>query len=170
MKKTGIFYGSSSGTTQDIAQRIATQLGIGPADIYNVGDAPVGAVEPYELLILGTSTWGAGDLQDDWESFLPQLKKANLAGKVIALFGAGDSSSFSDTFCDGIGVIYKELKAAGGVFAGAVPVDGYTFDSSEAVIDGAFVGLPLDQENESELTDARISQWIEQLKAEGLAV
>jgi flavodoxin I len=168
MKKTGIFYGSSSGTTEDIAQRIAMQLGIGPADIYNVSDAPASAAEPYEVLILGTSTWGAGDLQDDWDSFLPKLKKAGLSGKLIALFGTGDSSSFSDTFCDGIGIIYKQLKDTGATFAGVTPVDGYTFDSSEAVVDGSFVGLPLDELNESDLTDTRISQWIEQLKTEGL--
>jgi flavodoxin I len=169
MKKAGIFYGSSSGTTEDIAQRIARLLGVEAADIYNVSDAAASAVEPYEVLILGTSTWGAGDLQDDWEGFLPKLKKANLAGKAIALFGTGDSSSFSDTFCDGIGIIYEQLKAATGAsFIGAVPTDNYTFDDSVAVVDGSFVGLPLDEINESNLTDKRIAQWVEQLKTEGL--
>ena len=168
MKKTGVFYGSSSGTTEDVAQRIATLLGISSDDVYNVGDAPVSAVAPYDVLLLGTSTWGAGDLQDDWDSFLPKLKKVDLSGKVIALFGTGDSSSFGDTFCDGIGIIYKQLKDTGATFAGTVPVDGYTFDSSEAVVDGVFVGLPLDELNEDSLTDTRISQWIAQLKAEGL--
>jgi flavodoxin I len=168
MKRTGIFYGSSSGTTEDIAQRIAGLLGLDEADVYNVGDAPVGAVQPYEVLLLGTSTWGSGDLQDDWDSFLPKLKKTNLAGKTIALFGTGDSSSFSDTFCDGIGIIYKQLQATGAAFAGAVSIDAYTFDGSEAVIDGRFVGLPLDEINESDLSDRRIAQWVEQLKSEGL--
>ncbi|MDR1646068.1 MAG: flavodoxin FldA [Tannerellaceae bacterium] len=168
MKKTGIFYGSSSGTTEDIAQRIAGQLGIGSADIYNVTDAAVGAVAPYDVLILGTSTWGVGDLQDDWDSFLPKLKKADLSGKVIALFGTGDSSSFSDTFCDGMGVIYEQLKTTGASFTGAVPTDGYSFDDSAAVVNDAFIGLPIDEVNESNLTDKRIAQWVEQLKAEGL--
>ncbi|MDR2118059.1 MAG: flavodoxin [Tannerellaceae bacterium] len=168
MKKTGIFYGSSSGTTEDVAQRIAAGLGIEAADVYNVGDAPVSAVAPYEVLILGTSTWGSGDLQDDWDAFLPKLKKADLSGKTIVLFGTGDSSSFSDTFCDGMGIIYKQLKDTGAVFAGAVPLDGYSFDSSEAVADGVFAGLALDELNESDLTDERIARWIEGLKAEVL--
>jgi flavodoxin I len=169
MKKTGIFYGSSSGTTEDVAQRIAARLGVEPADVYNVGDVAASAVEPYEVLILGTSTWGAGDLQDDWDGFLPKLKKVDLSGKTVALFGTGDSSSFSDTFCDGIGIIYRELKAStGAVFAGRVSVDGYVFDSSEAVVDGVFAGLPLDELNESGLTDSRIARWVEQLRAEGL--
>jgi flavodoxin I len=166
MKKTGIFYGSSSGTTEDVARRIAARLGVEAGDIYNVGDAPASAVEPYDVLILGTSTWGSGDLQDDWDSFLPKLKKADLSGKTIALFGTGDSSSFGDTFCDGIGIIYEQLKASGASFIGAVTPGGYTFDDSAAVVDGLFVGLPLDEINESDLTDRRIAQWVEQLKAE----
>ncbi|MDR1556129.1 MAG: flavodoxin FldA [Tannerellaceae bacterium] len=168
MKKTGVFYGSSSGTTEDVAHRIAARLGVETADIHNVGNTQVKAVEPYEALILGTSTWGLGDLQDDWDSFLPQLKKADLSGKQIALFGTGDSSSFSDTFCDGMGIIYDQLKATGATFVGAVVTEGYSFDDSAAVADGSFVGLALDEVNESGLTDQRIAQWAEQLKAEGL--
>jgi flavodoxin I len=168
MKKTAVFYGSSSGTTEDIAKRVAALLGVDDADVYNVGEASLSAVEPYEVLILGTSTWGAGDLQDDWDSFLPKLKKTDLSGKLVALFGTGDSSSFSDTFCDGLGIIYNALKGTGTGFIGAVAVDGYTFDDSAAVIDGRFVGLPLDELNESNLTDKRLAQWVEQLKSEGL--
>ena len=33
MKKVGIFFGSSSGTTEDIAGRIAGKLGVSGADI-----------------------------------------------------------------------------------------------------------------------------------------
>jgi flavodoxin I len=167
MKKTGLFFGSSSGTTEDVAQRIAKQLGIAASDIYNVCDTPASAVDPYEVLILGTSTWGSGDLQDDWDSFLPKLKKVNLSGKSVAIFGTGDSSSFSDTFCDGIGLIYNGLKDTGAIFGGGgVSADGYTFDDSAALQDGSFVGLPLDEINEDGLTGERITQWAEQLKAE----
>ncbi|MDR1936988.1 MAG: flavodoxin FldA [Tannerellaceae bacterium] len=168
MKKTGIFFGSSSGTTEDVAGRIAAGLGVEAPDVYNVGSTPVSAVEPYEVLILGTSTWGAGDLQDDWDSFLPKLKKVDLSGKTIAIFGTGDSSSFSDTFCDGIGIIYEQLQATGAVFAGKVSPEGYSFDDSAALIDDSFAGLPIDELNESNLTDKRIAQWVEQLKTEGL--
>ena len=37
---------------------------------------------------------------------------------------------------------------------------GYTFDDSEAVIDGKFIGLPLDDINEDDKTDTRIDAWI----------
>ncbi|MDR1981011.1 MAG: flavodoxin FldA [Tannerellaceae bacterium] len=163
MKKIGIFYGSSTGTTEDIAQRIAKKLGLQPADIHNVGDANVQAVIPYDVLILGSSTWGVGDLQDDWEDFLPKLKKLDLSGKVVAVFGTGDASSFSDSFCDAMGTLYKELQQSGCSFCGAVSVEGYSFDDSAAVVDGQWVGLAIDEINESRLTDSRISQWVEEL-------
>jgi flavodoxin I len=166
MKKTGIFYGSSTGTTEDIAGRIAAGLGISPADMYNVDSAKVEDVIPYEVLLLGSSTWGAGDLQDDWEGFLPKLKKADLTGKTVAIFGTGDSSSYCDSFCDAIGVIYKELQNTGCTFCGSVAADGYSFDDSVAVTDGQFAGLPIDEVNEDNETGARIDRWVNQLRAE----
>jgi len=168
MKKTGVFYGSSTGTTEDIAQRIAAKLGVDSADIYNVGETNVDKVASYDVLILGSSTWGVGDLQDDWEDFLPKLKKANLSGKAVAIFGTGDSSSFGDSFCDAIGTIYKELNGSGCSFCGAISMDGYTFDDSAAVIDGKLVGLAIDEINEDNLTDGRIDKWAAQLKSECL--
>ncbi len=166
MKKIGVFYGSSSGTTEDVAGLIAKKLGIEASNIYNVGEASVDDVKPYEVLILGSSTWGVGDLQDDWESFLPKLKKTDLTSKTVAIFGTGDASSFGDSFCDAIGTIYKELQGTGCRFCGAVSSDGYSFDDSTAFIDGMFVGLPLDDVNEDNLTDSRIDAWLTQINAE----
>ena len=41
---------------------------------------------------------------------------------------------------------------------------GYDFEGSAAVEDGYFVGLVLDEENQSNLTPQRIKQWVEQIK------
>ena len=166
MKKTGIFFGSSSGTTEDVAGRIAGKLGVAEEDIHNVADASVADVEQYEVLLLGSSTWGAGDLQDDWEGFLGDLKGADLNGKIVALFGCGDSSSFSDTFCDAIGTIYAALQDKGCKFIGAVDASGYSFDSSTAKVGDNFVGLALDEMNEDDKTDDRIDQWVASLQPE----
>ena len=163
MKKTGIFYGSSTGTTEEIAKRIGSKLGIETSDIHNIDSTDVNKVSDYELLVLGSSTWGVGDLQDDWEGFLPKLKKLDLSTKTVAIFGTGDSSSFGDSFCDAMGTIYNELKDTGCKFIGAIPLDGYSFEGSTAVIDGKLIGLALDEVNESNLTDKRIAQWVNQL-------
>ena len=44
--------------------------------------------------------------------------------------------------------------------------DGYTFDDSEAVIDGKFIGLPLDDINEDDQTDSRIEAWLADITPE----
>lgn len=167
MKTIGIFYGSSTGTTENAAKRIAQKLGVEDAHVYDVASASPSDAAPYEVLLLGSSTWGAGDLQDDWYDFLGKMKKMNLSGKTVALFGCGDSSSFSDTFCDAIGTLYAGLQGTGCRFAGQVDEAGYTFDSSTAVVDGKFAGLPLDELNEDDQTDTRIDGWIRILKKEG---
>ena len=47
---------------------------------------------------------------------------------------------------------------------GAVSTEGYTFDESTAVVDGKFVGLALDEDNESDKTDDRIAAWVEDIR------
>ncbi|EFM02836.1 flavodoxin FldA [Hoylesella marshii] len=161
MKKTVVIYGSSTGTCQSIAEKIAAKLGVEAIDVANLN---ADAVSEAENLILGTSTWGAGELQDDWVDGLETLKGLDLNGKTVALFGCGDAESYGDTFCGAMAEIYNEIKDKGVTFVGAVPTDGYTFDDSEAVIDGKFVGLALDDVNEDDKTDGRIDAWIDSIK------
>ena len=163
MGKTAIIYGSTTGTTEDIAGRIASKLNIAKEDMYEISKVTADTVAGYDTLLLGSSTWGSGDLQDDWYDGIETLKGADLAGKKIALFGCGDSSSYSDTFCSALGTIYNDLKDSGATFVGSVDPSDYTFDGSDAVVDGQFVGLPIDEVNESDKTDERISNWVASL-------
>jgi len=160
MKNVGVFYGSSTGTCEDLAQRIAEKLGVTQQDVHDISRTTAADIEKYDVLVLGTSTWGAGEFQDDWYEGVKTLKSVDLSSKSVALFGCGDSSSFSDTFCDGMGALYEELKDSGCNFIGnGVATDDYTFDASIAVENGKFVGLALDEVNESYKTDERIEAW-----------
>ena len=100
MKSIAIFYGSTTGVTEDIANRIASAIGLSSDKIYGAAELSSELISQNDVLIMGSSTWGCGDLQDDWYDALEVLKKSDLKGKKIALFGVGDSSSYSDTFCD----------------------------------------------------------------------
>ena len=165
MKKTGLFYGSSTGTCEDLANQIADKMGVAASDVYSADKLSADLVKEYDLLILGTSTWGDGELQDDWYDGIKVLKSADLSFKSIALFGCGDSESYCDTFCDGMGILYEDLKDSGCSFIGnKVGTDGYSFSSSIAVVNGAFVGLALDEVNESDKTAERIDNWTAELK------
>ena len=94
---TGIFFGSTMGTTEAVAADIAKQLGVADADVHNVADTPAGEVQKYDLLVLGSSTWGAGELQDDWYGFLDQLKAQDLSGKKDDLNSSGNNANNQKT-------------------------------------------------------------------------
>ena len=166
MNKTCIIYGSSTGTCQDLASRIAAKLGVDNADVFDAGSISVEQLEGYQNLVLGTSTWGAGEMQDDWYDGVKAVKAVNLNGKTVAIFGCGDSEGYSDTFCGGMGELYNAAKEAGAKVIGKVSTDGYTYDDSEAVVDGQFVGLALDEVNEDDKTDERIDAWVAAIKPE----
>ncbi len=158
---TGIFVGSSTGNTQDVAEKIKDALG--DAEILEIGSSSASDLEKYDNIFLGSSTWGSGDLQDDWEEIIDEISKLDLSGKKVAIFGTGDQESYADTFVDAIGTIYEAVKDTGATILGKTSTDGYTFDSSKAVVDGKFVGLPLDQDNQEDMTEDRINAWTEQL-------
>ena len=158
--KIGIIFGSTTGTCEDIAGKIAAEFGVDASDVHNVTDLNEDVVAAYDTLLLGSSTWGCGDLQDDWYDGLEKLKGMDLSGKKVAVFGCGDSASYGDTFCNAMGTIYDDLQGTGATFVGTgVSADDYTFDDSTAVKDGAFIGLALDEVNEDFKTSERISKW-----------
>ncbi|MEE3385688.1 MAG: flavodoxin FldA [Prevotella sp.] len=161
MGKTIVVYGSSTGTCEAIAAKIAERIG---AEAINVSDLTADVIAENDNLLIGTSTWGAGELQDDWYDGVDTLKGADLSDKVVAVFGCGDSASYSDTFCGAMKELYDAAKAGGATVVGEVDIDGYTFDDSDAVVDNKFVGLALDDINEDDKTDSRIDAWIEQIK------
>lgn len=159
MKKTVVVFGSSTGTCEAIANTIGEKLG---AEVINVTDFSADTIAENDNLILGTSTWGAGELQDDWYDGINVLKGADLAGKTVALFGCGDSESYGDTFCGAMKEIFDACEGAN-ILPG-VSTDGYTFDDSDAVVNGQFVGLALDDVNEDDQTEGRIDAWLESIK------
>ncbi|HTN68401.1 MAG TPA: flavodoxin [Dysgonamonadaceae bacterium] len=166
MQKIGIFYGSDTGNSEMTAQQIQQEFGADIATIFDVVDAKASDLEEFSNIIFGASTMGIGDLQYDFEDFLPEIEAANLEGKVVAIFGMGDQYSYPDSFVDAIGDIYEVLEGKGCKIVGQVPTDGYDYDESRGEIDGEFAGLPLDEENQSDLSDERIKEWVEKLKKE----
>lgn len=163
MKKTIVVFGSSTGTCEGIANEIAGKLGV---EAVNVQELDADKIAENDNLLLGTSTWGVGEVQDDWYDGLKVIKGADLSGKTVALFGCGDSCSYSDSFCGGMAELYSAVKEAGAKVIGQVDAADYTYDDSEAVQDGKFVGLALDNDNEESKTAERIDAWIEAIKGE----
>lgn len=164
MANIGIFFGSSTGTTEDVAVRVADRLNVSQSDVHNVASADAAAADAYDVLILGSSTWGDGELQDDWIDFIEKLK-SHVSGKKVAFFGCGDGDSYDTTFCDAVGLLYDELQGTGATFVGAYAPEGYSYTDSKAERDGKLVGLCLDEVNYPEESDARMDKWIAALDA-----
>ena len=163
MSKVGIFYGTTTGVTEDIAHRIADK--IDGADIFNI-DGNEDKLNDYDVLLLGASTWGFGDLQDDWQTVLDELSNLDLQGKKVGYFGTGDQGTFADTFIDALGIINYEIKKTGATIIGQTSTEGYEFSESRAVVDGKFLGLVVDEINQPDLTDERIDAWVEEIQKE----
>lgn len=163
MKKYGIFYGSATGTTARIAQAIGESLGIDKTDIIDVAKASPDMLGEYEILVFGTSTWGDGEVEEDWYDMLAGIEALSLNDKKIALFGCGDET-MSDTFCNGVGELYERLQKTGATFIAPFDASVYDFNHSVAIVDGTAVGLLLDEVNHSDLTAERIKAWTELIK------
>ncbi len=160
----GIFYGSSSGATEEVARMIQEALGV-EADLINIAEAKPEDFDRYDKIILGSSTWGDGDLQDDWEDFFDEFKKIDLTGKTVALFGLGDQEEYPDTFVDAMGILYKQaLKNGAEIVGSGWPSEEYDFDESTAFVDNAFVGLAIDEDNQENLTSQRVHEWVNRIR------
>ncbi|WP_321531417.1 flavodoxin [uncultured Desulfuromonas sp.] len=159
--KITIIYGSSTGNTEAAASQLSKLMP--ESQVMEVTDADTTDFENCELLVLGTSTWGFGDLQDDWESALDKLRSANLTDKKVALFGLGDQDSYPSTFVDGLRPLNDAAKEAGAKLIGLWSAENYDFQDSAALEGDKLLGLALDEENQSELSDQRMKNWTEQL-------
>ena len=162
-KNIGIFYGSSTGSTEKVANLICNAFGQGRCVVINVEDASKADLNKFPYLVLGTPTWEIGEMQEDWLDFIAEAKKADLKKKKIAIFGLGDQEASSDSFADGAGRLYDAV-ADKATIIGAWPTDGYDFAESMAVKDGKFVGLIIDEDNQKEKTLERVNAWVKILK------
>lgn len=167
MAAIGLFYGTQTGNTQTIAELIQKEFGgDSVVDLHDISGADPSDFAPYSYLIVGCPTWNIGELQSDWEGFYDELEAIDFAGKKVAYFGAGDQIGYADNFQDAMGILEERISALGGTTVGYWSTAGYDFTESKAVRDGKFVGLAIDEDNQSDLTDSRIKTWIAQLKQE----
>jgi len=169
MSKIGIFFGPLKGSVNRVADKVKAALGEQNVELISVNDASASDLEKYDRIIFGISTvgketWDSNYSNTDWSKFFPNISKVDFTGKTVAIFGLGDHITYSGQFVNAIGVLAKELLKNGAKIIGQVDQSGYEFDDSEAVMDGVFIGLPIDEDFEPELTDERVSNWVNSLK------
>lgn len=164
MKKTAIIYSSKSGKTARIGEKIARAFGEGAIDTIDALDITGEKFMEYDNLILGVPTWFDGELPHYWDEFVPDLEELDLNGKNIAIYGLGDQVHYPQNFVDAIGLMSEIVSDCGARVVGHTSIEGYTFENSHSVVDDKFLGLVIDQENQSALTNSRVVKWVEELK------
>ena len=169
MSKIAIFYGPVGGAVNRVADKIKEAIGEDKVALVAVKNATAADIEKYDKIIFGLSTvgkdtWDSGFSSNDWGKFMPEIGKVDYSNKVVAIFGLGDHITYAHGFVDHIGLLGRELMENGAELVGPVDTDGYEFDESDAVIDGKFIGLPVDEDFEPELTNERIANWIELIR------
>jgi len=171
MKKVGLFYGPLGGSTEKVAKKVAVALGNENVELIPVKEAKAADVEKYENIIFGVSTigketWDADKSANDWDVFLTEVEKVDYSGKVVAMFGLGDQITYDLHFVDALGTVAGKLLPKGANIIGRVETEGYDFRESLALIDGKFIGLPVNEDFEPEMTDERVNNWVEKIKTE----
>jgi len=88
-----IVYGSSKGRTgriADVIAKVLSEFGCVPV-LKNVFEVRPLLLTQYAYVVLGCSTYGQGDLQQDFWEFERSMDELDLTGIKVAVFGSGNS-------------------------------------------------------------------------------
>lgn len=210
----GIFYGTSTGSTEEAANLIKQEFGDAasePIEIDEIKGSVAANFALYDSLIVGTPTWNTGAdtersgtgwdeiyysemkvsdsvfllsilealqlFDDDYLSLIIFIliivavicnKNLNIAGKKVAVFGLGDSVSYSENYADATGELHDVFASLGCKMIGYTSQEGHQHKTSKSICGDEFCGLLLDAVNEEELTEDRVKNWVAKLLDEGI--
>lgn len=163
-----IIYGSTTGNTSDIAVKLAGMIGEDQVELFDVKDVGLEIIDHFDQFIFAIPTWDYGEIQEDWDEVWHELETCDLDGKLAAFIGVGDQLGYAEWFVDAMGMLHDKVVARGARVTGYWPVTGYEFDESKALTQDRqhFVGLAIDEDTQRELTDERLTQWLNLIKPE----
>lgn len=97
----GIFVATMTGLADVCAEEIQSAFGAAglSSDRALMDGLDATALDPYDTIVIVSSTYGHGEIPDNGQSLFAALEAgANLDGKSFAVFGLGDRT-YLDTFC-----------------------------------------------------------------------
>lgn len=166
MLKTCIVYGSTTRYTEMVAVEILEQPGFEDAALIDIEDIKPEQILDYDFIIFGIPTWDYGEIQSSWQNVWDELDGLDFNKKIVAFFGLGDQFGYSEWFVDGMGLLHEKIFSRGATVIGEWPTEGYNFNTAKSLTENkkTFVGLPIDEVNQEEMTEMRITQWCSQLQ------
>ena len=100
--RIAIVYASVTGNTEQLAemvQKAALDQGF-RAELYRIEDFPLAALSSYETVLIGTYTWGSGEIPEEMRALYQAIEALNKKQMQTAVFGTGDS--FFAEFCGAV--------------------------------------------------------------------
>ncbi|MGB0468218.1 MAG: flavodoxin FldB [Pontibacterium sp.] len=166
--RIGLFYGTTTGNTEDVASLIAECLTNFEVEQHDIAEEGFECAADYQQLIIGIPTWDFGELQEDWADLWETLDEIDFSGRTCALFGLGDQVGYAEWFQDAMGLLHDKLVQRGATMVGYWPNQDYKFIASKALTEDKshFVGLAIDQDSQSIETETRIATWVAQVICE----
>lgn len=166
MAKIGLIYGSNTGNTEFVAYQLKDEfekIRPGMIEMHNIGQSTPETLQKYEYMVLGVPTWNTGQMQDDWEAFLPKLAALDLSGKKVAMFGLGDQNGYGYNFLDALGMLADAFMDRGAQLWGMWSTKSYEYAESKANVEDFFLGLGVDQDGQKDMTGDRLAKWADQV-------
>ncbi len=160
--KVAVVYGSSFGDTARVAAEVGRALGalLGrPLALHDVATVDLAALRGVDLLVVGSSTWHAGEVQADWDAVLDAVAVGPWTGTRVALFGTGDPHGYPNTFADALGILADAFAAGGAELIGAWPAVADAPRASRAWRGDRFVGLAFDGDDDPALHAEAVGRW-----------
>jgi len=169
LEAVAVVYDTMGGNTETCANYIADEFGV---QALNINDLSVDQIKEFECLVVGAPTWHTDADEErsgtEWDTWLyNECKTIDFTGKKVACFGVGDSIGYSDNFVDAMEELHSCFKERNAEMHGYTDPSGYQHTDSKSIIDGSFCGLPLDEDNESDLSEERCKKWVSKLKEVG---
>ena len=165
--RAALIYGTLLGNTENVAESIIEKLKPEfEVELVDVCQVTAPDLNQWDLLICGIPTWDIGQLEYGWSDVYDDLDSVDL-DLVVVMFGLGDQDGYPETYQDAMGILYRKLierGARGNI--GFTPTDTHTFEVSDALVEGRFCGLAIDEEQQPDLTESRVTEWVAQIKQE----
>ena len=114
MTKMILIYASMGGNTEMMAEEVANGVRQEGEDleVIDIMDGiEASALENYDGVLLGSYTWGDGELPDDFFDFYDEMESINLTGKKAAVFGSCDSAY--PNFGAAVDILMEKLRERG---------------------------------------------------------
>jgi flavodoxin I len=100
--RLAIVYTSVTGNTEEVASILyqASKLNFNDVSLYPVNKFPLTHLEEFDAIMVGTYTWGNGDIPREMVAVYKAFEHANKKNLVTGVFGTGDS--FYPHFCGAV--------------------------------------------------------------------